>query len=298
MKFHPLSELFPRMPEEEFAALREDIRAHGVREPAWVWKGQVIDGRHRVLACDGLGIKCPTREWGGDESELVPFVLSLNLKRRHLDTSQRAMVAAALAKLTHGGDRRSDQAANLPLETQASAAEKLSVAERSVRAAKKVIEDGVPELKEAVEQGKVSVSAAAEVAELPKSQQKRVVAQERVQEVAAVLREEKKPKLEPAPKAEKPDELDALRAENKELRAELAELAAQQQSLLDDAKFLEKIEAESDKLAVACAEVKRLTALVRVLEERNRGFQNEKNEAVRQAKMWQRKFEQAQKRAA
>lgn len=168
----------------------------------------------------------------------------------------------------------------------------LNVGERSVKRARKVIEEGAPSLTDAVDQGNASVAAAAEVAELPKGKQKRIVAQDRVQEVAAELREERKPK------AEKPDELEALKAENAQLRSELAELASQQQSLQDDANLLEKLEQSSDKLAVACAEVKRLTALVRVLEERNRGFQNEKNEAVRAAKSWQRKCQVAQSAAA
>jgi hypothetical protein len=286
MKFHAVSEIFPRMPENEFAELREDIRAHGVHEPAWIWNGQVIDGRHRALACDEIGLKCPTREWVGIESDLVPFVLSLNLKRRHLDASQRAMVAAGVANLERGAN----QHAQICAPSQSEAAEMLNVSRRSVQAAKKFIEDGVPELKEAVEQGKVSVAAAAEVAELPKKKQKRVVAEDRVQEVAAERRAERKPKAEPAPKAEKPDELDALKAENEQLREKLAEMASHLEPLLDEAKLLEKIEGESDKLAAACAEVKRLVALVRVLEERNRGFQNEKNDAIRAAKMWQNKF--------
>lgn len=43
------------------------------------------------------------------------------------------MVAARLAKMEHGGDRRSDQPANLPLgPTQAEAAQLLNVSERSV----------------------------------------------------------------------------------------------------------------------------------------------------------------------
>jgi N6-adenosine-specific RNA methylase IME4 len=48
------------------------------------------------------------------------------------------MVAEQLATLQHGGDRKSDQAANLPVDTQATAAELLNVSERSVRAARKI----------------------------------------------------------------------------------------------------------------------------------------------------------------
>src|SRR5690606_18766996 len=94
----------------------------------------------------------------GDEASLVPFVVSPNLKRRHLDESQRAMVAANIARLPLGANQHT-ASANLP--TQAEAATMLNVSERTVRSARQVRDDGAPELVQAVEQGKVSVSAAA-----------------------------------------------------------------------------------------------------------------------------------------
>jgi hypothetical protein len=45
------------------------------------------------------------------------------------------MVAAKLANMPHGGDRKSDQAANLPLVSQSTAAELLNVSDRSIRSA-------------------------------------------------------------------------------------------------------------------------------------------------------------------
>lgn len=100
------------------------------------------------------------RTWDGAGS-LVAFVVSLNLHRRHLDESQRALVAKRIATLSHGGDRRSDQAASLPVETvtQAEAAELLNVSERSIRSAGRVLDTGAPELVAAVESGAVSVPA-------------------------------------------------------------------------------------------------------------------------------------------
>ena len=92
MDFHPVAALFPLMEGEEFAALVEDIRANGLREAIWTYQDQVIDGRNRDRACRLAGVPPRYREWDGKGS-LVAFVVSLNLKRRHLTDTQRGFVA-------------------------------------------------------------------------------------------------------------------------------------------------------------------------------------------------------------
>ena len=93
MPFHPLAEMFPAPRPEERAALVADIRANGVRTPVQVWNGAILDGRNRVLACRELDMQCPGVELSCAEEELLPRVLSLNLARRHLTSSQRAALA-------------------------------------------------------------------------------------------------------------------------------------------------------------------------------------------------------------
>jgi hypothetical protein len=92
---------------------------------------------HGLRACKAAGIEPEYTPYQGNDP--LAFVISKNLKRRHLSTSQRAAIAAEIAKLPQGGDRKSDQAANLPFDsvTQAQAAKMLNVSERSVRAARK-----------------------------------------------------------------------------------------------------------------------------------------------------------------
>ncbi len=103
---HPAVEIFPGMDPASFANLVEDIRTNGQHEPILLWRGQVIDGRHRLRVCEELGITPKVRELDSELDDPIGLVLSLNLHRRHLSESQRAMVAARITTLRHG--RRSD----------------------------------------------------------------------------------------------------------------------------------------------------------------------------------------------
>ena len=164
---HPLANIFPLMAADEFVALKSDIRQYGLREAIWLLNGQILDGRNRFKACQEVGVKPIFKEYAGDDP--AAFVISLNLKRRHLSESQRAMVAAKLANLENGvrADRSSANLQSLPPVTQSEAASLLNVSPRSVATAKKVEEQAEPELVEAVASGQVSVSAAAVITELP-----------------------------------------------------------------------------------------------------------------------------------
>jgi hypothetical protein len=79
------------MPAAEFTALVEDIRTHGLRVPIVLYGGQVLDGWHRYRACRELGLEPATGEFAGSTVEAVAFVVSMNARRRHLDTGQLAL---------------------------------------------------------------------------------------------------------------------------------------------------------------------------------------------------------------
>lgn len=176
MEWHPYAKLFPMLSDEELESLAADIRENGLRHAIVVDSDdRIIDGRNRYRACEMAGVEPTISAMVMDDRETLAFVVSANLKRRHLNESQRADVAAKIANTKPGGDRRSkNQAANLPDGppiTQAEAASMLNVSERSVRNAKKVHEHGSSALQQAVSDGKVSVSRASKIADLPKSQQ-------------------------------------------------------------------------------------------------------------------------------
>lgn len=144
--------------DAELEVLARDIESNGLVEPIVVYGDQILDGRNRLRACELADVDPEFREWEGDESDILPWIISKNLHRRHLDTSQRSMVAAKLATLEHG-ERQTGKFAGVP--TQGEAAELLNVSERSVRSAREVLTRGTPELVDQVERGEVSVSAAA-----------------------------------------------------------------------------------------------------------------------------------------
>lgn len=202
MDFHPIAGIFPLMPERELNELAADIKANGLREPIWLHKdGRILDGRNRYLACGIAGVDIEMQTFDG--ADPVAFVVSLNLKRRHLDESERSMVAGKLANMSAGDNQHArGGGANLPdllgdtPQTSipvAAAASLLNVSERSVKAARAVLREGAAELVAAVETGKASVSAAADVATLPVERQQEIVArgEREILEAAKQIRAER-----------------------------------------------------------------------------------------------------------
>lgn len=164
---HPAATLFPMMDAESFERLKADIKENGQEKPITFFDGKLLDGRNRMMACQDLGIEPLSEEIedAGDGSfDPFKWVLSMNLHRRHLTESQRAMVAAKLAKLKRGeiGNGRKVEGQICP-PTVEQAASMLNVSSGSVKSAKQVLEHGSKEIIEAVEQGQLPVSFTAKV---------------------------------------------------------------------------------------------------------------------------------------
>ena len=194
---HPACALFPMMDADALGELAQDIRANGLKHPVIVHDGVVLDGRNRLEACRMAGVSLRFEEWDGDGDPLV-WIISTNLHRRHLTTSQRAMVAAGLATMRQG--ERTDLAQKCAV-SQLAASDLLNVSRRAVQQAAKVAGSGTPGLIDAVSRGPLPVSTAAEAAELPAPAQDRLVEavtkaatpQEARAAARAILKEEQKP---------------------------------------------------------------------------------------------------------
>lgn len=172
---HPLAELFPPLPEEALADLAADIRTHGLRQPIVIYRGAILDGRNRDLACRRAAVDRRFDTFGGTEAEALDFVLSANLHRRHMTPSQLAMVGARIATLRKGRPGRKAEGIEAPVPIS-EAAGKLKVSPRAIKQARVVQDKGIPALVEAVESGRIEVKSAEKVARMTLEQQEAVLA--------------------------------------------------------------------------------------------------------------------------
>jgi len=175
--FHEAASIFPLMTGDDFDALVEDIRKHGLREPTALLDGKILDGRNRYRACLLAGVKCKTVEVETDDP--VGYVLSLNLHRRHLTVSQRSMIghkagefyekAAKERQRAAGGDHKAKALVqNLSPALRGKSRDHIGaavgVSGPMIDQAKRIARDGVPELVEAVERGDIGGHLAEQIA--------------------------------------------------------------------------------------------------------------------------------------
>ena len=171
MEFHKYADLFPLLTGEEFDALVEDIKENGLIEPIYLYQNQILDGRNRWKACEAAGVEPVFNEYNG--SDPLSFAVSLNIKRRHLNASQLAMLGAALmpmlqaeAAARKAGARWKENVdqANLPGQARDIAAKMVGLkAERYIDYAVTITEKA-PELADDVRAGTMPIGQAYEIA--------------------------------------------------------------------------------------------------------------------------------------
>ena len=216
---HPLAQIFPPMSEEAFKALVDDIKENGLREPIIIHDGQVLDGRNRYRACSELGIEPITRAWDRRGTALS-FVISKNLHRRHLNESQRAMVAAKIESISNGGNRGNQHVGGrtpIGVLPRKDVARMLNVGATSIHRASAIQDLGVPELQAAVEAGNVSAWSAETIARQPQEEQRVIVArgEKAITAAAKAIRSASPTKKRSEGKTA------SSRSENKRIRAEV-----------------------------------------------------------------------------
>lgn len=171
MKLHAYADIFPAMSDDDYQELKTDIAKHGQRETIKTKDGQIIDGKNRFRVCEELGKRPQFEEYEGDD--LLEYVVSLNLSRRHLSTSQRAAIAVSLlpeyekaAKIRQqAGTKQDDLSVNLR-EGSGKAAEiaakTFNVGSSTIEKAKGIKRES-PRVFNKVRDGKLTVNAAQKI---------------------------------------------------------------------------------------------------------------------------------------
>lgn len=160
MEHHEYANLFPMMNKDELSQLCQDIQTNGYDKtvPIILFEGKILDGRNRQLACDTVGVVAEYAEYKGDDPQA--FVIRHNLHRRHLNESQRAVVASKLANMKQGERTDIQHSANLQkVISQPEAAAMLNVSPRTV-ATVKAIEKDAPEYIPRIESGEMTAGEA------------------------------------------------------------------------------------------------------------------------------------------
>jgi ParB-like chromosome segregation protein Spo0J len=164
---HKLASYYPKLNKEEYKALCKSIKTHGLLNDITLFEGAILDGTNRYRACIDEGVT-PRFKQLPEGIDPIDFVIASNETRRHLTREQLVLIAARLAKVKRGGDRKSGE----PLEnTVAKVAEKLKVSKSSIKRAQNVLKKGAPEVVEALEKSELTVHEADEISTLPQPTQ-------------------------------------------------------------------------------------------------------------------------------
>jgi len=98
LPFHPVASKFGNLTGAEFHALVNDIKANKQKVPIVMHKGMIIDGIQRYRACLNAKVEPVFTEYAGEEKDIVKFIASMNMHRRHLSTKQKKDIALELLK--------------------------------------------------------------------------------------------------------------------------------------------------------------------------------------------------------
>lgn len=262
---HPLCTLFPRMSGQEFQSLVDDIKENGLREPIIVHEDMILDGGNRYRACIEAGVDPQFMKFGG--GNIVAYVLSANLHRRHMTAGQQAAIVASAQDWANAQTVGKPKSGNVTgLDRVEDRIAQSGASDKTQRMADKVAKAN-PELAKQVAHGEIS---------LPK---------------AIKSLSPRKPEFEERHHDEPDFDAESIA---EEIASEFDPIA-EYEAANAEVDRLSKIIESDDQLAAAMAENKRLTELCRVLEERMRGYQSSENAAKQAAKMWKNKFEKLEK---
>jgi len=189
--FHSLADVFPLIEGPEFDDLVKDVQEHGLHHPVVIHEGKILDGRNRYRACQALGI--PHREIPFKGDDPVAFVISENMRRRHLTPAQLALAGERLATALVGHPVKSpagpaDGEPTAPPTTIDQAARLTGASPTAIKRVRKVRNSGTaaPAVIDAMDAGEITPTAADNLTRRPLAEQEEIMSTVPIGEVPAV----------------------------------------------------------------------------------------------------------------
>ena len=260
LPIHELATMFPPMSEEEFIGLKSDIAEHGIHQPIAVWRGAVIDGRNRYLAAHEVGIDPPFR-YLDDDIDPVDFVLSANMSRRNLDSSQRSIVMSALPKLKVGDNQHREDTKYL-VSSRTSRAKRASVSDELQRQADTVFTYGDQAIINQIRSGRLTVTDAYNGIRTAREANARAEKAEKEQVQAAAAAKAEREALERAKAEREAAEREAVarRAAAEKAEREVNEKARAEHEIIERARAEREAAAKAEREALERAKAEREAA--------------------------------------
>lgn len=179
MKINPLFQnLIPKLTDQERFGLERDVMAEGCRDALVTWNDTLLDGHNRYEICQRHNLSFKTKAIElSDETEARIWIIKNQFNRRNLSDLSRAELAFRLESEIRKMAKESQSAAGNPLGKPKSASGKIAkstpvstravlaatagLSERTIDAARLILEKGSEETIAAVRENKVAIHRAA-----------------------------------------------------------------------------------------------------------------------------------------
>lgn len=167
--------LIPPLTDQEQTGLERDLTSFGCRDPLVTWNGILLDGHNRLKICQRHKLPFKTVEIEcGSESDARIWIIANQFNRRNLSDLSRAELAFKLEdeirkqakeSYTDHVGRPSKSKAKLPtiskVNTRAILAATAGLSERTMDAARLILESGDEETREKVRRNEIAIHRAA-----------------------------------------------------------------------------------------------------------------------------------------
>lgn len=167
--------LIPKLSNEEFKQLEENILAEGCREPIVIWNNTIIDGHNRYEICSkhNVDFKTISKDFSNKE-EAKMWIIKNQFGRRNLSIYDRSVLALKLEDLfkekakenlktsTGGSNPQPLQKSEKvePINTTKEIAKIAGTSHDTITKVKKIEENAPKEVKEKVKNGEMSINQA------------------------------------------------------------------------------------------------------------------------------------------